>query len=71
MLGMTLAGARSALYTVDFAKYSWLYGCHGSSNIDKVVRQSQRGGAKVSRTTLVKIFLQANNCRRQCPTCWV
>ena len=67
MLGMTLAAARSALYTVDFAKYSWLYGCYGSSNIDKVVRQSPGGGAQVSRTTPVKIFLQADNCLATVP----
>jgi beta-lactam-binding protein with PASTA domain len=67
MLGMTLAGARSALYTAGFDKYSWLYGCHGSSNIGAVVSQSPRGGAKVSRTTFVKIFLQANNCAATVP----
>jgi beta-lactam-binding protein with PASTA domain len=62
MLGMTLAAARSALYTADIAKYSWLYGCYGSSNINLVVKQSPGGGAQVPRTTLVKIFLQADNC---------
>jgi hypothetical protein len=62
MLGMTLAGARSALYAVDFAKYSWLYGCYGSSNLNEVRSQSPGGGAKVPRTTPVKIFLQADNC---------
>ena len=67
MLGMTLAGARSALYTVDFAKYSWLYGCYRSSNIDKVVSQSPGGGAQVPRTTPVKIFLQADNCLATVP----
>jgi hypothetical protein len=62
MLGMTLAGARSALYTADIGKYSWLYGCYGSSDLGAVVSQSPGGGARVPRTTLVKIFLQANNC---------
>jgi hypothetical protein len=62
MLGMTLAGARSALNTAGFAKYSWQYGCYGSSNIGTVVSQSLGGGAKVPRTTFVKISLQANNC---------
>jgi beta-lactam-binding protein with PASTA domain len=62
MLGMTLAAARSALDAADFAKYSWLYGCYGSSNIGAVVSQNPGGGAQVPRTTPVKIFLQANNC---------
>jgi beta-lactam-binding protein with PASTA domain len=62
MLGMTLAQARSALDAADFAKYSWLYGCYGSSNIGAVVSQNPGGGAQVPRTTLVKISLQANNC---------
>jgi beta-lactam-binding protein with PASTA domain len=59
---MTLAAARSALYAADFATYSWLYGCYGSSNINEVTSQSPGGGAKVPRTTHVKIYLQANNC---------
>jgi beta-lactam-binding protein with PASTA domain len=67
MLGMTLAGARSALAATSFAKYSWLYGCYGSSNFGAVVSQNPGGGAQVPRTTLVKISLQANNCQATVP----
>ena len=62
MLGMTLAAARSALYAADVGKYTWQYGCYGSPNIGKVVKQTPGGGAKVARTIDIKFFLQANNC---------
>ncbi len=68
MLGMTLAAARSALYAADVATYSWMYGCYGSPNTGKVVKQTPAGGAKVARTTHVNIFLQANNCPTTSPT---
>jgi hypothetical protein len=67
MLGMTLAAARSALYAADVGKYSWLYGCYGSPKTGKVVKQTPGGGAKVARTTVIKIFLQADNCPTTLP----
>jgi eukaryotic-like serine/threonine-protein kinase len=67
MLGMTLAGARSALDAADIGKYSWLYGCYGSSNINEVVKQVPGGGAEIARTVVVEIFLQANNCTETVP----
>jgi len=62
MRGMTLSGARSALYTAGFDKYSWLYGCHGSPDFEKVVKQTPSGRAHVPQNTYVHIYLQANNC---------
>jgi beta-lactam-binding protein with PASTA domain len=62
MLGMTLAQAKAALNAADAGPYSWLYGCYGSPGIGLVVRQTPTGGSEVPRTTLIQIFLQANNC---------
>lgn len=62
MIGMSLAQAKAALNAADAGPYSWLYGCYGSSNIGLVVRQTPAGGTQIPRTTLIQIFLQANNC---------
>jgi eukaryotic-like serine/threonine-protein kinase len=67
MLGMTLAAARSALDAADVGKYSWLYGCYGSSDIGEVVKQAPGGGAVIPRTGVVEIFLQANDCTETVP----
>jgi beta-lactam-binding protein with PASTA domain len=62
MVGMTLANARSTLYTAGFDHYSWLYSCYGSPNIEEVVKQSPGGGTQAPRNTHVNIYLQADNC---------
>jgi PASTA domain len=62
MLGMNLAAARSALAAAGFDTYHWQYGCYRSPNTGAVVRQTPGGGARVSQTTYVNIYLQANNC---------
>jgi beta-lactam-binding protein with PASTA domain len=67
MIGMTLAQAKAALNAADAGPYSWLYGCYGSSDIGLVVKQTPAGGAQIPRTTLIQIFLQANNCPATAP----
>jgi len=67
MVGMTLAQAKAALNAADAGPYSWLYGCYGSSHIGLVVKQTPGGGAEIPRTTLIQIFLQANNCPATAP----
>lgn len=62
LLGMPLAAARPALDAAGFEKYSWVYGCYGSPEIGRVVKQVPGGGVQVARATYVKMFLQADNC---------
>jgi beta-lactam-binding protein with PASTA domain len=62
VVGMTLAGARSALAAAGFERYTWLYGCYGSPNILAVVRQDPGSGAQAPQDTDVDIYLQADNC---------
>jgi eukaryotic-like serine/threonine-protein kinase len=62
LVGLTLAGARSALQAADAGPYSWSYGCYGLQNAGVVVSQSPAGGTTMARTTGVEFSLQNFNC---------
>jgi len=66
-LGASLPQARSALSAAGFDRYSWLYGCYSSPNIGEVVKQVPVAGTRIPVTSLVKIYLQANNCPAPVP----
>jgi serine/threonine-protein kinase len=60
--GMDLSSAAYTLKQAGFHNIPYRYGCHGSTHIGAVTRQSPAAGTSYGSTQPVSLKLQANNC---------
>jgi serine/threonine-protein kinase len=59
---MELSSAAYTLKQAGFHNLPYRYGCHGSTHIGAVIRQSPAAGTSYGSTQPVSLKLQANNC---------